>query len=186
MFDRSFYFLRHGQTDWNVAGRLQGHTDIPLNETGMQQARAVASAMASLPIETCVASDLSRAVTTAKNAMKYCQTPFYINPNLRERSFGVWEGQLSQEAKRKAGLDPYARLIDHTPPKAESWETFTNRVIQGVNETLEQHKGDVLLVAHGYVFVALTKLLIDADVMSGNCVPYRFEKAGKRWEITPV
>ena len=184
MFERSFYFLRHGETDWNIVARLQGSADIPLNATGVQQAKRVAGLFAGLEIDTCVVSDLGRAVTTAKHAMKYHEAPFFIHKGLRERVFGDWEGHLMKDCKQTVGLQPEDRLPQSiTPPNGESWKAFCKRVYTTIQTLQAQHKGELLFVAHGYVFVALTELLIGEDVMSKNCVPYRFEKDAAGWVV---
>lgn len=185
MFERSFYFLRHGETDWNIVARLQGFKDIPLNSVGVQQAKGVAGLMAGLEIDTCVVSDMSRAITTAKNAMKYHDAPFFIDKGLRERHFGDWEGQLMSECKHALGI-PATDRLPHTIhlTNGEDWDVFCKRVYDCVRSLQKQHEGEILLVAHGFVFVALTELLIGEDAMSQNCVPYRFDKiSDAEWQV---
>ncbi|MDD9911589.1 MAG: histidine phosphatase family protein [Alphaproteobacteria bacterium] len=158
---RSFYFIRHGQTDWNVAARLQGHTDVPLNKTGEQQAEDAAPLLKNIPLDIAVTSDLCRAELTAQKSLIDHNIPLHKHTGLRERGFGDWEGQLSAEAKRSAGLNPQARLLDHT--------------------------GEIIFVAHGYVFVALTLVLIQKDHMCENAIPYHFKKISpNNWEITKL
>lgn len=91
----TIHLVRHGETDWNVAGRLQGWTDIPLNATGRNQARAAAEALSGRPIGAVFSSDLSRAHDTAAAIAGVAGVEVVSDAALRERSYGVAEGRLS-------------------------------------------------------------------------------------------
>jgi broad specificity phosphatase PhoE len=80
MLPRSFYFVRHGETDWNKEGRIQGHTDIPLNATGRQQAEHAAPVFLRRPIDIIVTSNLSRAYETASIINAALQKPPVSSP----------------------------------------------------------------------------------------------------------
>src|SRR5262252_5785166 len=81
---RILFLFRHGETDWNREGRLQGHTDTPLNVTGLAQARALAESLRPHQLEAVVSSDLARARTTAQIVVKALRVPLFIEPGLRE------------------------------------------------------------------------------------------------------
>ncbi len=183
-FKKSFYFLRHGETDWNVKKRLQGHMDIPLNVKGEEQASNVAEFFTKLPIDVAISSDSCRANTTANRALSLTSIPIYKHSGIREWFFGDWEGRLASEIKEELGLPQglFIRL-DITPPNGESWEEFRDRVISSVEELLNQHEGEVLLVAHGFVFIVLTMMLLDENTMCDNCVPYHFIKQSNTWKL---
>ncbi|MGE8317971.1 MAG: histidine phosphatase family protein, partial [Comamonas sp.] len=85
--------IRHGETAWNVDGRIQGHTDIPLNAKGEWQAGQVAAALADEPLAAIYSSDLSRAWVTAQAIAASTRAPLAAEPALRERSFGIFEGR---------------------------------------------------------------------------------------------
>src|SRR6476659_10216608 len=85
--------VRHGETDWNAAGRLQGHTDRPLNDYGRTQAKRLAEQLAGDGIAAIYASDLSRARETAESL----GLPVLVDPDLREKNWGSWEGLTSDE-----------------------------------------------------------------------------------------
>jgi hypothetical protein len=89
----SFWFLRHGETDWNAQGISQGNVDIPLNATGLAQARSAAAKLRNRGIASIVASPLSRARVTAEITGEALGLPVAIDSNLREVAFGVQEGQ---------------------------------------------------------------------------------------------
>ena len=89
---RTFYFLRHGETEWNAEGRFQGHSDIPLNPQGLAQAHAAARIIAACPVDLIVASPLIRALTTAAIVAEAIGKPVRIDSELKERHFGDFEG----------------------------------------------------------------------------------------------
>jgi broad specificity phosphatase PhoE len=93
-----FYLIRHGETDWNKLGKIQGHTDIPLNRTGVNQAESVAQRLAQVPLDFVCSSDLSRAIKTAEAIKKFHpEVPLMIYPEFRERNYGRWEGMTAEE-----------------------------------------------------------------------------------------
>jgi len=104
---RSFYFLRHGQTDWNAAGRFQGHTDVALNELGLAKAHHAAQALAGCPVDIIVASPRIRALKTAAIVAERLNKPPFVDSALKERHFGAFEGLVVEEVKRRLGLKPH-------------------------------------------------------------------------------
>ena len=113
-----FYLVRHGQTDWNRAGKIQGTTDIPLNETGRQQAEQLATVLkersgypAKTRIDAVYASPLARAFQTAEILAKEEKLPLRRLTGLRERDFGCWEGKISSVEGTADGRHPVRRRI---------------------------------------------------------------------------
>jgi probable phosphoglycerate mutase len=134
----TLYFARHGQTDWNLAGRLQGMRDIPLNDTGRQQAVQVAGRLEALGVGgehlPWHASPLIRAAETAhiiRDHLAHGEDDVMFEPRLQELSYGDWEGLTLPEAR---ALDPAAieaRERDkwnHVPPGGESYDMLAERV----------------------------------------------------------
>jgi probable phosphoglycerate mutase len=151
---RHVYLVRHGETDWNAAERWQGHTDIPLNETGRLQARAVARSLRSLRLSAVVASDLSRAQETARIvAAELGLDVAYFDAALRERSFGCFEGLTREECDRIHPAAWRAWLAERRPPEgAEAHETLTSRVVAAVARAAEAVARDdapAVVVTHG-------------------------------------
>lgn len=102
--DRRVLFLfRHGETNWNREGRLQGHTDTPLNATGLAQAQALAERLLPHRLDAVVSSDLSRARNTAKIVTGLLGVPLFIETGLRETNVGAAEGLLWADAKTRFG-----------------------------------------------------------------------------------
>jgi len=137
--------VRHGETDWNVEHRVQGHTDRPLNETGLAQARALAAELADEHIDAIYASDLARARDTAHAIAEPRGLAVAVLPSLREKNFGTWEGLRDDEIRERfpeAESGPWG--------DAETTEELAARVLGALGEIAEQHpEGRVLVVTHG-------------------------------------
>ena len=101
--ERILFVFRHGETDWNREGRLQGHIDTPLNATGLAQAEALAEQLRPHRLEAVVSSDLLRARTTARIVAETIGLPLFTEPGLREVDVGAAEGLLWAEAKTRFG-----------------------------------------------------------------------------------
>ena len=86
------YFIRHGETSWNVEGKMQGQTDIPLNENGIRLAEETAEGMKEIPFDLCITSPLSRARQTAEIVLGGRKVPIIEDARIEELSFGNWEG----------------------------------------------------------------------------------------------
>jgi 2,3-bisphosphoglycerate-dependent phosphoglycerate mutase len=154
--------IRHGETDWNAEGRLQGWLDIPLNALGMRQAEAAAAALVTHPFDALYSSDLSRARMTADAIAARLQLPLRSEPRLRERQLGLLQGLLPAEADVQFAA-AYGRLKarrpDYAPPEGEHIDAFAQRVGAVLAEVLEQHAGQTALaVAHGGVLDMMYRL----------------------------
>jgi alpha-ribazole phosphatase len=155
---------RHGETDWNAARRFQGHTDIPLNERGHQQARAVGNALASKKIDVAFASDLQRTQETAQAILVHHKVDLVLAPRLREMSFGAWEGLTYAEMcaqDDRAAADWGHFMLTLGPPDGEAIPIFAARIKTFLDEiSVEYPDKTVLLVVHGGVIrMALCTLL---------------------------
>jgi probable phosphoglycerate mutase len=154
---RLLYLARHGETSWNREGRWQGHTDISLNDVGLAQARALGELLRGRDIARIHASDLARARETAEAAAAILGVTerVVIDPALRERAFGVFEGLTRAECEqRHAALwARYRADPRHVPPGAESHDALAERMQAAVGRAVaSRHEGDdapVLVVSHG-------------------------------------
>lgn len=184
---RRFIFLRHGESDWNKAGRIQGHTDIPLNPVGIGQARAAALALAAAPFDRIIASPLSRALETARIVNEGVSKPLHTDAALRERGFGSFEGQSVIDLKRRHGIPMTQSLNTILPPDAEQWEARRARARAAVADWTSRFPNETLLfVSHGGVFGALHDQLIGAWQAVGNAVPFVFAPAIPIWTATAL
>lgn len=136
---------RHGETDWNAERRVQGHTDRPLNDRGHAQARELAEELAGERIDVVYASDLSRALETARAVGGPRGLRIVPRPELRERDFGTWEGLLDTEI-----LERFPEARTGAWGDAETREELAERILAALLGIAEQHPdGHVLVVSHG-------------------------------------
>jgi probable phosphoglycerate mutase len=162
-------FLRHGETDWNVAGRLQGQRDIPLNDRGRRQAfengRRMAQLIPGVARFEFVCSPLERARNTmeiAREAMGLVPSDYVLDERLREITFGAWEGFTLDELRRRDPEAVEARERDKwnfEPPEGESYAELSQRV----GAWLASLSGPVMAVSHGGVARVLYRYLERAD-----------------------
>jgi len=178
---RSFYFLRHGQTAWNVEGRFQGHTDIPLNDAGLAQAHDAAKILARCPIDLVVASPLKRARATAEIVSGELGKPLLFDDGLKERPFGEFEGRIVNEVKAQFGLQPHERLVRHLPADAEQWHETHARAVRVIGGWLNRHPHETLLfVSHSGLFDALYEQTFGSRLEPKH-VPYHWRHEGNVW-----
>ena len=162
-----FYFIRHGETDWNKKGILMGQMDIPLNETGLSQAAAAEKILAKYAIGRVFASPLQRAYYTAQIVMPNLVQPIELLNGLKERGFPT--GMLHDDLEHITS--------DNVPASSEKWATFSDRVMTSLDYVLaKQHNLPPLIVAHGGVLVAICLALSVELPGMGNCQPLKFSQ----------
>lgn len=150
-----FCLVRHGETDWNAARRLQGHTDIDLNTRGLAQAKQMARALKriNLQFDILYTSDLQRAVKTAKAIEELFETSAIRNTTLRERHLGALQGLTTDEAPvREPDLwkSHLSRNITENLLNGESIQQFAERIRAALEQIRVNHSGKtILLVSHG-------------------------------------
>lgn len=162
---------RHGETDWNLERRVQGHTDRPLNATGLEQARALANQLASEPFAAVYASDLVRARDTAKIVAEVHGLDVKLDSGLREKNFGSWEGLTDVEI-----LGRFPEAVRGRWGDAETTEMVAERAIATINRIRALHSaGPVLVVSHGGPLrTILARLAIEHGPI-GNCAIFRVD-----------
>lgn len=155
MTNTRFCLVRHGETDWNAAHRLQGHTDIGLNARGLAQAEQMARALKSIDLQFDVlyTSDLQRAAKTAEAIERLFNTLAISNIALRERHLGALQGMTTDEAPmREPALwqSHLSRNIHENLRNGESIQQFSDRIENALEEIRDRHLGKtILLVSHG-------------------------------------
>jgi probable phosphoglycerate mutase len=185
------YFLRHGETDWNVQKRMQGQVDIALNSTGVRQAMLWAPFFDRIRLAGVYSSSLSRAMETAKLAT--CRPPCIIE-DLGERHYGEWEGRVWHDI---AGDDPDFdrrwRRADSKPPGGESRLEMQARVSQAMDSIVASHDADseLLIVGHGgsgkAVLGYANKMTIEelfALPAIANAAMTVLTREGQRWKVS--
>jgi len=144
--------VRHGETEWNVQGRYQGESDVPLSDLGKLQAELVAERLVDQKIDAIYASDLKRALKTAKIIAEKHSPKIISEPRLRELKFGVVEGLTFDQAEAQYPNMVSAWLDDfnNTPEGAETIQAFNARIVSLLESLRQEHNGQVvLLVGHG-------------------------------------
>ncbi|MDE2479960.1 MAG: histidine phosphatase family protein [Betaproteobacteria bacterium] len=161
--------IRHGETDWNVARRVQGHTDIELNARGLAQAAALARALAGQTLHAVYSSDLRRARRTAEPLARERELPLHFEPALRERAFGSFEGRSfteletlhAQECERWRRRDPDWGA----PGGGEALQAFRDRVQRALLSIARRHRGQtVAVVTHGGALDCLYRIATGQDL----------------------
>ena len=176
------YVARHGQTDWNLEGRLQGGTDIPLNATGRQQATQLGERFKSIRLDAIYSSGLRRSRETAE--LIGSAAPLTPLPRLNERRLGKFEGQKLARSTTGGGAasaaapsdDPLTREYDRrlivpndSLDGGESLEQFAERVEGATRELLARHRsGAILVVGHGMTNQMVLKSLLDLTFEQAN------------------
>ena len=157
------YLLRHGQTLWNVEGKIQGKTDIPLNETGVRQAKLLAKAIERYEIGEVYSSPLKRALQTAELLAGQKGLAVRTAKQLEEVDFGLWEG-LGWEEVAAAYPEQYAGWAkDPTlwPPNGgETRESCQRRCREILDQITARPKGDTAIVAHGGILAYVIEYLL--------------------------
>jgi broad specificity phosphatase PhoE len=185
---QNFYLIRHGETDWNIKlARLQGHTDIPLNEKGIRQAQALQNLISDLGITKVLSSDLIRAQSTAQ-LMIGSRLPIETHRDLREVHLGIGEGMTWDEVSLKLGLDFRTRWsangevhMDMRFPEGESRSELVGRVKACLLKYLEAHpKERIAFVTHGFVIRSMVyhTTQIEKDFFVPNCAvaPFNYSQ----------
>lgn len=148
---------RHGQTNWNVAGKIQGKTDIELNETGIKQAEATREKLLNEKIDVIISSPLKRARKTAEIIGKGRNIPIIIDKEIEERAFGEFEGMKAKEFDFD-GIWNYK--LNKQYEGVECIEDLFKRIENFLNKIKEEYKDKtVLLVTHGGVTVPIRVIL---------------------------
>lgn len=160
------YLARHGQSDWNAAGRWQGHADRPLTELGRRQAAELEQALAGVPLDAVYSSDLLRARETAEAVAAPRGLTVTTLAELREVDVGSWSGLTRAEAKERFPQG-FRRWTDglHGWEDGEQYERMAERVVAVVRRIAVEHEGGtVLVVAHGGPIRALHAAARGLDV----------------------
>jgi probable phosphoglycerate mutase len=191
-------FVRHGETDYNATGRLQGQRDIPLNGRGRAQASAIGRALAKAMPEAIAALEAASAFAAsplvrtrqtmelARTALGLAPQRYALEPALKELTFGEWEGLTWPQVAKRDPAGARAREADKwnfAPPGGESYAMLAERL----QPWLDSLQADCFVVSHGGVARALMTLIAgvspsaaeNADIWQGKAI--LFEGGGLSW-----
>jgi broad specificity phosphatase PhoE len=175
---RRILLARHGETAWNVARRLQGHADIPLDEVGRDQARALAARLGDAGITAVWTSDLVRARETGAIVAGALALPApSVDPELRERYYGIFEGLTRDECLAR-DRDAWNAWVWETgaPPGGEPGTDATARLTRALHRIAASDGGPVLVVSHGAVMRLFLMSVLGAAVpVIANATTYLVE-----------
>jgi broad specificity phosphatase PhoE len=145
--------IRHGETDWNIEGRYQGQSDVPLNSRGIEQAEQLAHQLRLEALDAIYSSDLIRAQQTAELLNRINGAPLFFDTRLREIDQGEWEGMLFDDIRiryKKAFEDRLRDPLQVAPPGGETVGEVRERVLAAINDIIAQYpNGLVAIVSHG-------------------------------------
>jgi phosphoserine phosphatase len=165
LLDTTIYIVRHGQTKWNLEGRLQGRLDSPLTEDGVEQAQQLAKRLRNITFNSIYSSSSNRAFSTALHLRKNRETEVIKSDNLMEMDFAIWEGRKWSEIQ---DLFPEELLLMNEHPerfeaketKGETFHDMQSRLASFIDKILKQHAGqNILLVSHSITIKVLINYL---------------------------
>jgi probable phosphoglycerate mutase len=185
--------VRHGETEWNAEGRVQGQTDIPLSSLGLAQARAAAEVLCRHDFSAIYSSDLMRVRQTAEPSAQKLALPLQLDPGLRERHYGIFERMLYTEVRSRLP-EHYARFqakdLDYDFESGESLRAFNERSLATVRSIAERHLGEqVLVFTHGGVLEMVYRharavgLSSARDFGIPNCGVNWVEISARGWDV---
>ena len=167
--------IRHGQTSWNIEGRLQGSTDIPLNKEGILQAELCAQFLKTVNLTTLISSPLSRAKQTAEIIAGACHLPIVEMDAFREKSFGNAEGLTAMERQEKFTIRPF--------PNEEQFENLQTRIFEGLHEIAQTYQNEkIAVVTHGGVINCMLAVISNGKVGTNKTILHNASISTIRYE----
>jgi len=192
-----FYFLRHGETEWNAEGRLCGSTDVPLSDAGRHQARLLAMRFESIPIDAVYSSPLGRALETARIVGDAVGRDLIVDHRLTELNYGNWEGSTFDEIRRNSPAIYRAWDADpatNAPPGGETGVQLIERVTPFLADVARRHpSGHVVVACHKSVCRLLACHLMGLplseyrrQIPMQNAAMNIFEAIEGKWQVVTL
>ena len=159
--------IRHGQTDWNLEGKIQGRHDVSLNKTGLKQAELLAMGMDKRPVVQIFSSRQKRALETAQAVGRRQHVAVTVIDGLEEVEFGEWEGKTWDEISReypeefKVWCTEPAEIV---PPGGESRPQIYRRIGNALKEILRRSRGDIAIVSHGAALAYMVSIMLEKEL----------------------
>lgn len=154
------YLIRHGQTDWNIRGKIQGSIDTELNETGLKQAKEMSSKIIEKKyrINKIYSSKQKRALKTAEVLSKSINADYCSVEGLEEMNLGEWQGLSWEEVQSKYPVE-YGQWLQNRrymgPPNGESYDEMLNRALKAIRKIISENSSDVAIITHNAVIMCI-------------------------------
>lgn len=153
-------FIRHGQTDWNLQGKIQGSYDSNLNEAGINQAMKLSEVLLNLnySFSRIYTSPQKRALQTAKILSEYSNIDYFAIDDLKEINMGEWEGLSWKEVEENYPVEYREWYLNRRytkTPNGESYEDMLERVLKAINKIISENTDDVVIVSHSAIIMGL-------------------------------
>ena len=186
------FIVRHGETDWNVSQRIQGHRDLPLNDRGLKQAEALGRYFADKRVDAVYSSDRLRARQTAQPIATAVNRRPFLDAGLRERNYGRCEGLTREALAADYPEDAHAlkaRDPDYVLPEGESLRQHRRRLFAALDRLLARHSGQTVVVTHGGVLDQIFRRVTGMALESPRHFPIpngginRLSVRGGEWSI---
>ncbi|EQA55759.1 histidine phosphatase family protein [Leptospira kmetyi] len=184
----AIYVFRHGETEWNLQGKLQGHFQNSITENGIHQAKALIPILKNAKVEVLLSSDLQRAKETSRVVAEALNLPILFDPGFREIDLGEGQGKLISEVDSRFGESFWKRWNDHDPmydslrfPGGESKLETDVRIHSALTKRIEIFsERTVALCTHGYVMTRMLKMYKPEiqripHIQNGECIRFRVE-----------
>ncbi len=178
----NIYYIRHGETDYNLLRRVQGCINIPLNSTGINQAKEASEKLKDIDFDAVFSSPLTRTQQTAKHALGDREYELKLDARLAERDYALYEG-LNYDVLRMGKHDFYRSYTDmeYSSGGVETLSSMVSRIKSFFDEIKEKDLENVLIVSHGGVGRVIYAVLKDIDftdavhMVIGNCEVIKYE-----------
>ena len=162
------FLVRHGETDWNLEGKIQGSCDIELNETGIKQAEELSNKMLekNYKFSKIYSSPQKRALQTAKILSENTNIECIVVDKLKEMNLGKWEGLSWSEVREKYKLEYEEWFIKRRytkTPNGESYEDMLERVLESLYKIINENSDNVVVVSHSAVIMSLQCYITNTD-----------------------
>ncbi|MGN0026894.1 MAG: alpha-ribazole phosphatase [Clostridium sp.] len=162
------FLVRHGETDWNLKGKIQGNTDIELNETGIKQAYELSNKMLekNYKFSKIYSSPQKRALQTAKILSENTDIECIVVDKLKEMNLGKWEGLAWSEVRENYPLEYKEWFVKRRytkTPNGESYEEMLERVLDSLYKIIDDNSDNIVIVTHSAVIMSLQCYITNTD-----------------------